>query len=550
MANRSEQVSVPDIGGATDVEVIEIFVKPGDTIAKDDSLITLESDKASMEVPSPFAGTVKDIQVKVGDKVSEKDPILTVQVEQEQESDKESDKKPSTKSEEKSDEKSDKPAAEKSKATEEKTKTTPEESSATHEVCIPDIGGATDVTVIEIAVAVGDKIEAEDSLITLEGDKASMEVPSPFAGEVTDIKLKEGDKVSEGDVILIIKTTEAVETEKKAPKKTESVAAKSTSSEKKSPKKEAERKVDTTGFGTAVHAGPAVRRIAQEFGIDLTQIQATGPKGRILKEDMQKFVKTQLSVASGQVGGGIPISAAPKIDFAKFGDIEKKPLNKIKKSTAVNLSRNWVTIPHVTQFDEADITEMEAFRQSEKEKAAKKNIRLTPLVFIMKAVVGALKEFPQFNASLDSSGQELIIKKYFHIGVAVDTPNGLVVPVIRDVDKKGIFELAKELGEMSEKARGKGLGMADMQGGCFSISSLGGIGGTAFTPIINAPEVAILGVSRSRWRPICNANGVCKTRLMLPLSLSYDHRVIDGADGARFIVYLAEHLADIRTLLL
>ena len=527
-----EKVSVPEIGGATDVDVIEVFVKPGDSIEKEASLITLEGDKATMEVPSPFAGTVKAVQIKVGDKVSAGSAILMIEVAGNDDAEQATF---SEKSSEKAKEKSAKKAE-------------PSEASV-HAISIPDIGGATDVAVIEIAVAKGDQVNAEDPLITLEGDKASMEVPAPFAGEITEIKLNVGDKVSAGDVILFMKTSEEKTTSSEKEIKQDTVAQEDKKVEKSTLATAVRDRVDTVG--TLVHAGPAVRRIAQEFGIDLTKIKATGPKHRILKEDVQQFVKSQLAIAAGQTAvGGRTIAPLPSVDFAKFGEIEKQPLNKIKKITGANLSRNWVTIPHVTQFDEADITELEAFRQSEKEKAAKKNIRLTPLVFIMKAVVGALKAFPHFNASLDPTGQALILKKYFHIGVAVDTPNGLVVPVIRDVDRKGIFELAKELGEISEKARDQGLSLTDMQGGCFSISSLGGIGGTAFTPIINAPEVAILGVSRSRWQHMGDATGQCKMRLMLPLSLSYDHRVIDGADGARFVVYLAEHLADIRTLLL
>ncbi|WP_264769394.1 dihydrolipoyllysine-residue acetyltransferase [Coxiella burnetii] len=430
------------------------------------------------------------------------------------------------------------------------------------QITVPDLGGASEVDVIEVLVKPSDTVAKEDGLITLEGDKASMDVPSPLAGTIKELQVKVGDKVKEGDKILTLEMSAEEEKpakeEKKESEKSEKLEeeGKKEKEEKSEPKEEKKKATEikeyeaeeVEGFGTSVHAGPAVRRIAREFGIDLTKIKGTGQKDRILKEDVQKFVKEQLKVAEGKSGIGFP--PAPKIDFKKFGAIEEKPFSKIKKATGVNLSRNWMTIPHVTQFGEADITELQAFRQSQKEYAAKQNVRLTPLVFIIKAVVNALKEFPHFNASLDPTGEHLILKKYFHIGVAVDTPEGLVVPVIRDADKKGLFELAKELGEVSEKARKKGLNMNDMQGGCFSISSLGGIGGTAFTPIINAPEVVILGVSKMQWKPICNEAGDCKTRLMLPLSLSYDHRVIDGADGARFIVYLAERLSDIRTLLL
>ncbi|WP_267256396.1 dihydrolipoyllysine-residue acetyltransferase [Coxiella endosymbiont of Ornithodoros maritimus] len=430
------------------------------------------------------------------------------------------------------------------------------------QITVPDLGGVSEVDVIEVLVKPGDTVAKEDGLITLEGDKASMDVPSPLGGTIKEFQVKVGDKVKEGDKIL---TLEVSAEEEKSAKEKKKVSEKSEKfeeegkkeKEEKSESKEEKKKAteikedeaeEVEGFGTSVHAGPGVRGIAREFGIDLTKIEGTGQKDRILKEDVQKFVKEQLKVAEGKSGTAFPL--APKIDFKKFGAIEEKPLSKIKKATGVNLSRNWMAIPHVTQFGEADITELQAFRQSQKEYAAKQNVRLTPLVFIIKVVVNALKEFPHFNASLDPTGEHLILKKYFHIGVAVDTPEGLVVPVIRDADKKGLFELAKELDDDSEKARKKRLNMNDMQGGCFSISSLGGIGGTAFTPIVNAPEVAILGVSKMQWKPICNEAGDCKTRLMLPLSLSYDHRVIDGADSARFIVYLAERLSDIRTLLM
>lgn len=443
MTNPIEQILVPDLGGAENVEVIEVLVKAGDAVAKDDSLITLESDKASMDVPAPFAGSVKEIQIKVGDKVAEGTKILTIEVGEAQQA-----------------------------ATVEKPK----------------------------LVAVEPAQTTEQEVRIPAPEKAPLEIASHQTPEPEE---------------PVVATTEAAQ-----------------------------------NFGTSVHAGPAVRRIAREFGVNLTKIHGSAAKGRIVKEDVQQFVKSQLQIAEKSSAGGITMVPAPKVDFSRFGEIETKPLSKIKKLTGVNLSRNWVTVPHVTQFEEADITETEAFRQNQKKQALDDGIRLTPLVFIMKAVVGALKEYPSFNASLDATGENLILKKYFHIGVAVDTPGGLVVPVIRDVDKKGLFELAKELGAISEKARNKGLGITDMQGGCFSISSLGGIGGTAFTPIINAPEVAILGVSKMQWKSLYDSKNNCRTRLMLPLSLSYDHRVIDGAQAARFVVFLANRLADIRTLLL
>ncbi|HSW93610.1 MAG TPA: dihydrolipoyllysine-residue acetyltransferase, partial [Gammaproteobacteria bacterium] len=400
----------------------------------------------------------------------------------------------------------------------------------TKNITVPDIGGATDVDVIEVLVKAGDKVKVDSPLITLESDKATMEVPSSDAGTVKEIKIKTGDKVSQGSVILVLET-EGASPEKPAEKSTEKPA------EKPAPAKPAtENKTpvqNTTGaYNADVHAGPAVRKLAREFGVDLGFVAASGPKQRIVKEDVQNYVKSRLAQSAGATGGaGLP--AAPIVDFAKFGVIETQPLSRIKKMAGKNLHRNWLLVPHVTQFGEADITGLEKFRQSQKADMEKQGIKLTPLVFILKAVVASLKAFPQFNSSLDASGENLILKNYYHIGVAVDTPDGLVVPVIRDVDQKGMMELARELHEISEKARKKQLTAQDMQGGSFSISSLGGIGGTAFTPIVNLPEVAILGVSKSAYKPVYQ-NETFVPKLMLPLSLSYDHRVIDGADGARF----------------
>lgn len=426
----------------------------------------------------------------------------------------------------------------------------------TQEIKVPDIGGAEGVNVVEVLVKVGDVLKAEDALITLEGDKATMEVPTPVAGTVKELKLKVGDKVSQGSSILVLEVgATAVAAQPAAPEAAPApaphAAPEAAPVAPAAPAPVAAAAAAPVGESGLVHAGPAVRRIAHEFGIDLSKIAGTGEKNRIIKEDVQQYVKQQLRVAESGGGGGLGFNlpAAPSVDFSKFGPIEHQALSKIQKISGAFLHRNWVSIPHVTQFGDADITELEAFRVREKRTADRHGVRLTPIVFLMKAVVSALQAFPRFNASLDASGESLILKKYFHIGVAVDTPNGLVVPVIRDVDKKGLLELAKELGEISAKARDKGLSIADMQGGTFSISSLGGIGGTAFTPIINAPEVAILGVSRSELKPVYQ-DGEFKPRLMLPLSLSYDHRVIDGADGARFLMYLAERLSDIRTLLL
>lgn len=418
------------------------------------------------------------------------------------------------------------------------------------EIRMPDIGGAKNVDVIELLVQVGDTVAIDQSLVTLEGDKATMEIPSPVAGKVHAFKIKVGDKVSEGDIILTLECAkEAAAVQANAPpeKGAQPTAQKAPApSASVQPAVEvAAPAVDTPRASGEIHAGPAVRRIARECGIDLTRIVGTGEKNRITKEDVQQYVQAALSRAEG----GFSVAAAPAIDFSQFGETETKPLSRIKKLTGVNLHRSWVSIPHVTQFGHADITEMESFRVQQKENAEKNGVKLTPLVFIIKAVIAALKAYPNFNASLDPSGEQLILKQYFHIGVAVDTPNGLVVPVIRNADQKSIYVLAKELAQISAKAREKGLSLTDMQGGCFTISSLGGIGGTAFTPIINAPEVAILGVSKASMQPVYQ-QGEFLPRLQLPLSLSYDHRVIDGAEGARFIVSLAGYLSDIRTLLL
>jgi pyruvate dehydrogenase E2 component (dihydrolipoamide acetyltransferase) len=419
-------------------------------------------------------------------------------------------------------------------------------------ITVPDIGGATDVVVIELLVKSGDTIKVDAPIVTLESDKAMMEVPSPDAGVVKEVKIKAGDKVSAGSIVLTLevnaeasKAEEAPKVEKQVPAKAEPAAPAVVAAEVVA-EKVVESKV-LEGSVEEVHAGPAVRRLAREFGVDLSQVTSTGPKQRILKEDVQTFVKSRLSQAP-QVGtSGLP--AAPAVDFAKFGAIETQALSRIKKLSGKYLHRNWLLIPHITQFGEADITALEDFRQAQKSRLEKQGVKLTPLVFIMKAIVSCLQAFPNFNASLDATGENLILKKYFHIGVAVDTPEGLVVPVIRDVDKKGLQDLAKELNIVSEKARNKQLTANDMQGGCFSISSLGGIGGTAFTPIVNMPEVAILGVSKSSYQPVYQ-DGAFVPRLMLPLSLSYDHRVIDGAEGARFMVQLTTMLSDIRNLLL
>lgn len=423
------------------------------------------------------------------------------------------------------------------------------------EIHVPDIGNYSNVDVIEVPVQTGSEVNAEDTLVVLETEKASMDIPSPFAGKIIDFKLKVGDKVSQGSLIALIEVAEAAAVE--AP--VQSVASAPTAAPAPTPASAvvpAPAAMPTPASAPAavslpdqssVYAGPATRRLARELGVDLLRVVGTGRKGRIVTKDVQAYVKSILQ-NQGQ-GTGLSIEKAPEVDFSQFGEIEVKPLNRIKKWTAKNLHRNWVSIPHVTQFDEADITELEAFRQDNKQAAEANGVKLTPLVFIMKAVVSALKTYPQFNASLASNGQDLIYKKYFHLGIAVDTPNGLVVPVVKHVDTKGVFELAKELAEMSALARDSKLKNDQMTGSCFSLSSLGGVGGTAFTPIINAPDVAILGISKVQIRPVY-INDQWVPRKMLPLSLSYDHRVIDGAEGARFITHIASQLQDIRKLLL
>ncbi|MDF2178410.1 pyruvate dehydrogenase complex dihydrolipoyllysine-residue acetyltransferase [Aliiglaciecola sp. CAU 1673] len=559
-----KDVLVPDVGGE-EVEIIEICVAVGDKVEAEESLITVESDKASMDIPAPFAGVVKEILVQVGDKIGQDKLIMKLESAEVAEEDAKSEDKVS-----KSEEKAEKPAPKEEKPAKEetsKTETKAAEVGKVQEVQVPDIGDAADVDVIEVLVKVGDKVEAETGLITLETDKATMDVPAPFAGVVKELKVKTGDKVSQGSLIALIETlgaeggtqAEATPAKEAHEEKTEAPQANAaTASAPKAPPVPHHPSAGELPRTGKIHASPSVRRLAREFGVDLAQVKGSGPKNRVLKEDVQSYVKYELSrpkmtagssVASGS--GGLQVLAPPKVDFAKFGEVEEVPLTRIQKISGPNLHRNWVTIPHVTQFEEADITEVENFRKEQNAIAEKKKlgVKITPLVFIMKAVADALKAHPVFNSSLSESGESLIQKKYYHIGIAVDTPGGLVVPVVRDVDKKGIYELSEELAEISKKAREGKLKAADMQGSCFTISSLGGIGGTAFTPIVNAPDVAILGVSRSDIKPKWNGKEF-EPRLMLPLSLSYDHRVIDGAVAARFAVHLSSVLGDIRQMLL
>ena len=525
-----KEVHVPDIGG-DEVEVTEIMVAIGDSIEEEQSLLTVEGDKASMEVPAPFAGVLKEIKIATGDKVSTGSLVMIFEVA------------------------GSAPVAAPAQAV--APVAAAPAVAAAKEVHVPDIGG-DEVEVTEIMVAVGDTVEEEQSLITVEGDKASMEVPAPFAGTIKEIKIAAGDKVSTGSLIMIFEVAGAAPVAVAAAPVQAAAPAPTAAPVASAPA--AATTGDFEENNDYSHASPVVRRLAREFGVNLAKVKGTGRKNRVLKEDVQSFVKDALkrlesgaaASASGKGdGAALGLLPWPKIDFSKFGDTEVKPLSRIKKISGANLHRNWVMIPHVTQWDNADITELEAFRKDQNAIEAKKDsgMKITPLVFILKAAAKALEAFPSFNSSLSDDGASLILKKYINIGIAVDTPNGLVVPVFKDVNKKGIYELSEELMTISKKARAGKLTASDMQGGCFTISSLGGLGGTAFTPIVNAPEVGILGVSKSEMKPVWNGKEF-EPRLQLPLSLSYDHRVIDGAEGARFITYLNGCLSDIRRLVL
>ena len=528
------EVNVPDIGG-DEVNVTEIMVKVGDSVEVDQSIINVEGDKASMEVPAPIAGVVKEILINVGDKVSTGKLIMKFETA------------------------SAASAAEVAPA--QVAVSAVPVVAAIKDVNVPDIGG-DEVNVTEIMVAVGDTVSEEQSLITVEGDKASMEVPAPFAGVVKEILVKSGDKVSTGSLIMRFEVAgaapaPAASAPAAAPAALQAAAAQSGNVSGLSQ----EQVVASAAFA---HATPVIRRLAREFGVNLDKVKGTGRKGRIVKEDIQAYVKTAVKAfETGTVssvaaagngvanGAGLGLLPWPKVDFSKFGEVEEVELSRINKISGANLHRNWVMIPHVTHFDRTDITELEAFRKEQNKIVEKQklDVKITPVVFIMKAVAKALEAFPRFNSSISEDGQKLTLKKYINIGVAVDTPNGLVVPVFKNVNKKGIIELSRELMEVSKKARDGKLSGSDMQGGCFTISSLGGIGTTHFTPIVNAPEVAILGVSKSEMAPVWNGKEF-EPRLMLPLSLSFDHRVIDGADGARFLSYINGVLADIRRLVM
>ncbi|OUR84188.1 dihydrolipoamide acetyltransferase [Cycloclasticus sp. 46_120_T64] len=511
-------IVLPDIGSTEGAELVEILVAVGDAVELEQALLSLESDKASMEIPASTAGTVAEILVNIGDKLNEGVVVMRLEV---------------------ADEKKDVGPASVAVANEATAATKPEDI----KIYAPDMGDVESAEVVEVAVAVGDLVEKEQALLSLESDKASMEIPSTARGVVTAIDVAVGDKLAEGDLIVTISGQNDIEVTQPEP-----VAIKPVRQDKllETPVKAIPNTAKSTGH---IHASPAVRKFARELGVALSTVTiATGPKGRLLKDDIKNHVKKVIAgAASTAAGSGIP--PIPSIDFTKFGEIEEKPLSKIKRLTGANLSRAWLNVPMVTHHDLADITEMEAFRKSLKVDADKQGVKVTFLAFIMKALVAALKQFPQFNASLSADGKSLIYKKYFNIGIAVATPNGLVVPVFKDVDTTSIFELAEQMETVSKQARDGKLSAAQMQGACMTISSLGGIGGTAFTPIVNAPEVAILGVTRGQIQPVWD--GVeFQPRLMLPLDMTYDHRVIDGADAAAFMVALASYLNDIRRVLL
>jgi len=547
-------IKVPDLGGSDNVEIIEVAVSEGDDVNAEDPLITLESDKASMDVPSPHSGKIVSLTVKEGDTVSEGDVIGQMEIAGEGDDTDDADAPEQADESASANQSAD---AEDDAAEEEGGSGEPERK----EIRVPDLSGSSDVPIIEIGVAAGDEVDIEDPLITLESDKASMDVPSPFKGKILELTVKEGDTVSEGDVIGYMEVAGAKKAapKKAAPEKADSKPQSAPSAKQASPagspSPEAQMAAHKPRDGKLVHAGPAVRMLARELGVDLGLVKPSGPKDRVLKEDVQAYVKQAIAnqgkaqAAAPAASGGAGIPAVPEVDFSQFGEVEEKPMGRLLKMGATNLHRSWLNVPHVTQFDEADITELENFRKAMKAEAEAQGAKLTPLPFLVKACAFALRKFPQFNVSLKGDGDTLVWKKYVHIGIAVDTPDGLMVPVLRDADKKSLIEIAKEMAELGKKAQTKKLKREEMTGGCFTISSLGSIGGTAFTPIVNAPEVAILGVSKAQMKPVWDGSAF-QPRLMMPLSLSYDHRAINGADAARFTAFLADVLTDIRRLLL
>ncbi|KTC15255.1 dihydrolipoyllysine-residue acetyltransferase [Pseudomonas viridiflava] len=544
----SELIRVPDIGNG-EGEVIELMVKVGDRIEADQSVLTLESDKASMEIPAPKAGVIKAMKVKLGDRLKEGDELFELEIEGEAAA-APAEAAPAAAP----------AAAEKPAEAAPAPAPAPAAAASVQDIHVPDIGSSGKAKIIELMVKVGDSIQADQSLITLESDKASMEIPSPAAGVVESIEVKLDQEVGTGDLILKLKVEGAAPAAAPAPAASAPAAAPAKTEAAPAPAAAPAPKAEAAPApaapakdGAKVHAGPAVRQLAREFGVELNAVSATGPHGRVLKEDVQAYVKAMMQKAkdapAGGASGGMGIQPIPEVDFSRFGEIEEVPMTRLMQLGATGLHRSWLNIPHVTQFDQADITELEAFRVAQKGAAEKAGVKLTVLPLLLKSCAHLLKELPDFNASLAPSGKAVIRKKYVHIGFAVDTPDGLLVPVIRDVDQKSLLQLAAEAAALAEKARTKKLTANDMQGACFTISSLGHIGGTGFTPIVNAPEVAILGVSKATIQPVWDGKAF-QPKLMLPLSLSYDHRVINGAAAARFTKRLSELLADIRTILL
>ena len=548
------EVTVPDIGDFDEVSVIELLVKPGDTVKAEQSLVTVESDKASMEIPSSTAGVVKELKVKLGDKVKQGSLLVVLEG--------------TTQNSPSGQDGSPPPQPSPGSGAGAKPVAPGPAAAATGpvEVRVPDIGDFKDVAVIELLVKPGDTVKPEQSLITVESDKASMEIPSSAGGVVKELKVKLGDKINIGDLIAVLEGTAMSPPSGQAGSPPPQPSPGSGEGASPAAPPTHERTIPTAALpphqpgasiGTLPHASPSVRKFARELGVPLDEMKGTGPKGRITQEDVQNFTRsvmkgeTQTKALAAKApagsGAGLNLLPWPKVDFAKFGSVERKDLSRIKKISGANLHRNWVMIPHVTNNDDADITELEAFRVSTNKENEKSGVKVTMLAFVIKAVVSALKKFPEFNASLD--GEQLVYKQYFHIGFAADTPNGLVVPVLRDADKKGVLQISQEMGDLAKKARDGKMGPADMSRGCFSISSLGGIGGTHFTPIINAPQLAILGLSKSSMKPVWDGKQFVP-RLIMPLSLSYDHRVIDGASAARFNAYLGAVLADFRRVLL
>ncbi len=530
----AKEIKVPDIGDFSDVDVIEVLVSVGDTVSVDDALLTLETDKASMDVPSSSGGVVKEIKVGVGDKVSMGTVILIME-----------------ESDEASTSVSDSQGTPKVSGGASSQAASSGADAYMEEIHVPDIGDFDSVDVIEVLVSEGDTVQAEESLITLESDKASMDIPSPKAGVIKKLHIVVGDSVSKGSTIATMEISGGAPAQAAAAAESPAAAAPTTAAVPADPA--AAGSIDHAGF-KRVHASPSVRRIARELGVDLTQLAPTGPHGRVTEQDVRDFKATggkpaKAAQAAGSAEGGMGIPVITQPDWSKFGDVSEVAMSRINKMSAKHLHRAWLNVPQVTHFDEADITELEAYRQQMKGKAKEMGFGFTPLVFMMKAVASGLREFPKFNCAMADDGATLIQRHFYNIGIAVDTPDGLVVPVIRDVDRKGLFELARELGEVSARARDGKLKNDDMQGGCFSISSLGGIGGTNFTPIVNAPEVAILGLTRSQSR-LVRQDGKIVDRLIQPLAVSYDHRVIDGAYAARFVSHLAFSLTDVRNLTL